>query len=315
MGRIRTRSAKSLQTRFLRPAWAVGAALLAVGGCAAGGSDADTIIVSGASGQLGGLVVEDLLARGVEPSRLILVSRTPEALAAYAAMGASTRFGDFSEPESLPAAYAGGDRMLLISIGTGVGAERADLHGNAIDAAVAAGVRHVVYTSFVDLENNDSPLAADHVRTEQMLRDSGLAWTMLRNSLYMNGVVARAARMLADGRVVSSVTGGVAYVTREDCAAAAAAVLATDGHEGRAYDITGPSVVFPQDIARAASEVTGRPIEILPPEPGAAAAPGPMSSASFSVVSSAVQDLTGRPAMSVRDLLESNRAELVAANE
>jgi len=83
--------------------------------------------------------------------------------------------------------------MLLISINTGVGAERADLHRNAIDAAVAAGVRHVVYTSFVDVDNDDSPLAGDHVRTEQMIRDSGLAWTMLRNSLYMNGVVARAA--------------------------------------------------------------------------------------------------------------------------
>jgi NAD(P)H dehydrogenase (quinone) len=288
---------------------------LVVGGCAAGCSDADTIIVSGASGQLGGLVVEDLLARGVEPSRLILVSRTPDVLARYAAMGASTRFGDFSQPESLAAAYAGGDRMLLISINTGVGAERADLHRNAIDAAVAAGVRHVVYTSFVDVDNNDSPLAGDHVRTEQMIRDSGLAWTMLRNSLYMNGLVARAARMLADGRAVSSETGGVAYVTREDCAAAAAAVLATDGHEGRAYDITGPAVVFPQDIARVATEVTGRPIEIVAPEPGAVAAPGPMSSASFSIVSGAVEELTGRPATSVRDLFEANRAELVSTNE
>ena len=292
---------------------ALTAVLLGTSGCAGSGAEEDAIIVSGASGQLGGLVVEELLARGVAPTRLILVSRTPEELERYAAMGASTRFGDFTQPESLLTAYAGGDRMLLISIDTGVGAERADLHLNAVDAAVAAGVRHVAYTSFIDVENDDSPLAGDHVRTEQALRDSGLAWTMLRNSLYMNGLVARAQRMLDDGRVVRSETGGIAYVTREDCAAAAAAVLAADGHENRAYDITGPAVLFPQDIATAASEVTGRPIEIVAPEGEPPPAGGPMTSPSFSVVSTAVETLTGRPAMSIRDLLEAHRDELAGS--
>ena len=273
------------------------------------GPSPDSIIVSGASGQLGGLVVEELLARGVEPERLILVSRTPETLEHYAEIGASTRFGDFSQPESLAAAYEGGDRMLLISIDTGVGEGRADLHKNAIDAAVAAGVRHIAYTSFVDLDNNDSPLADDHRRTEQLLRESGVAWTMLRNSLYANGLVTRAARMLADGQATAAYTGGVAYVTREDCAAAAAAVLATDGHENRAYDITGPEVVLPQDVARIASEITGVTITVVEPEPEepARAIPG---SASFAVVSTAVRDLTGRPAQTVRDLLDRNRAAL-----
>lgn len=299
-------------------------ALAALGGCA--GPSTDTIIVSGASGQLGGLVVEELLARGVSPERLVLVSRTPEELARYAEMGASTRFGDFTRPESLAAAYAGGERMLLISIDTGVGAERAELHKNAIDAAVRAGVRHIVYTSFVDVERNDSPLARDHRLTEQYIRDSGVTWTMLRNSLYANGLVARAARMLAEGRVVRSDRGGVAYVTREDCAAAAAAVLMGEGHENRAYDITGPEVVYPQDIARAASEVTGRPVAVLEPEPpapsraGAATAlpqgvePGasPPGEASFRIVSTAVQDLTGRPATSLRDFFEAHREELLA---
>jgi NAD(P)H dehydrogenase (quinone) len=275
----------------------------------------DTIIVSGASGQLGGLVVEELLARGVQPERLILVSRTPEALGRYAALGASTRFGDFNRPESLAAAYEGGDRMLLISIDTGVGADRAALHENAIAAAVAAGVRHIAYTSFVDLDHNDSPLAADHRRTEQAIRQSGVAWTMLRNSLYMNGIVSRAARMLSDGRVTRSDIGGIAYVTREDCARAAAAVLATDGHENRAYDITGPAVVFAQDIARSASEVTGIPIEVVDPEPAGSGEPAsaPPGSISFAVVSTAVQDLTGRPPESVTEFLASNRDALSAS--
>jgi NAD(P)H dehydrogenase (quinone) len=282
-------------------------AAVVLGAC---GPEGDTLIVSGASGQLGGLVVENLLARGVEPERLILVSRTPDALEQYAAIGADTRFGDFTQPESLAAAYEGGDRLLLISIDTGVGAERAGLHKNAIDAAVEAGVRHVVYTSFVDLDNNDSPLAADHRRTEQFIRDSGLAWTMLRNSLYMNGIVGRAARMVAEGDVTRSDVGGVAYVTREDCAAAAAAVLATDGHEGRAYDITGPEVVFPQDIARVTSEITG--VTITVGEPSEARTSPPPGAASFAVVSSAVRDLTGRPAQSIFDFLTAHRGELLA---
>ena len=288
-------------------AWAT---LFAAAAC----SSPEAIIVSGASGQLGGLVVEALLARGVEPERLILVSRTPDALERYAAMGASTRFGDFREPESLVSAYEGGDRMLLISIDTGVGSDRASLHETAVAAAAAAGVRHIVYTSFVDLDHNDSPLAADHRLTEQAIRESGVAWTMLRNSLYMNGVVARAARMLSEGVATRSDVGGIAYVTREDCARAAAAVLAGEGHENRAYDITGPAVVFPQDIAWAASEITGTPIEIVdpaPPGPDGPPSPSP-GTASFAVVSSAVHDLTGRPPESVADFLAAHRNELLA---
>jgi NAD(P)H dehydrogenase (quinone) len=291
-------------------AWMFVLAAWAATGC----SSSETIIVSGASGQLGGLVVEELLARGVDAERLILVSRTPETLERYASLGASTRFGDFNQPESLASAYEGGDRMLLISIDTGVGVERAGLHENAVAAAAAAGVRHIAYTSFVDLERNDSPLASDHRRTEQAIRESGMAWTMLRNSLYMNGIVSRAARMLADGRVVRSDVGGIAYVTREDCARAAAAVLSTDGHENRAYDITGPTVVFAHDIARAAAEVTGVPIEIQDIEPQGDGEPGPSTpgSASFAVVSTAVEDLTGRPPESLRDFLSANRYALIA---
>jgi NAD(P)H dehydrogenase (quinone) len=116
------------------------ASLLASTGCAQEPGADERIIVSGASGNLGGLTVEALLERSVPADRLILVSRTPERLAEYARMGASTRYGDFTEPESLAAAYDGGTRMLLISIGGGNLPEpRPELHRNAIDAAVAAG--------------------------------------------------------------------------------------------------------------------------------------------------------------------------------
>src|SRR5690606_18482833 len=119
--------------------------------------------------------------------------------------------------------------------------------------------------------------------TEQILRDSGVAWTMLRNSIYMNGVTADAAGMLAAGRVtVPGNADRITYVTREDCAAAAAAVLATPGHENRAYAITGPEAVGPAEIAAAASAVTGTPIEVMaapdgPPSPFAGPGVGTVS--------------------------------------
>jgi NAD(P)H dehydrogenase (quinone) len=251
-------------------------------------------------------VVEELLALGVAPRDLILVSRTPEELSEYAAMGASTRFGDFLEPESLAAAYEGGDRMLLISVNA-VGPQRQRMHATAIDAAVAAGVRHIAYTSFVDLENNNSALADDHRATEAHLKESGIAWTMLRNGLYMDGLPQQAARILSAGRVtVPANELGIAYVTREDCAEAAAAVLAFPGHEGKAYDITGSEVIGERALAQIVGDITGKTIEVsvgmTPPE----AAP---ANPSFLVVSSAVADLTGAPPTTARELLAEHHSE------
>lgn len=280
---------------------------------------APKIIVSGASGQLGGLAVEELLARGVAPSDLILVSRTPESLDRYARMGASTRFGDFTQPESLATAYAGGDKMLLISLNTRgnpnprVAAERAALHQTAIDAAVAAGVRHIVYTSYVDAERNTSPIAVDHRLTEAMLRNSGVAWTSLRDQWYADRIVGDAAEMISAGRaLVDANEAGAAYVTREDCAAAAAAVLTTPGHENRIYEITGPERILRRDIARIASEISGVPIEVIEATP-AQMADVPEPPPSSETLSSHFFELTGRRGMTARDILEANREALLAA--
>src|SRR5688572_32086708 len=182
----------------------------------------EKIIVPGASGRLGGLAVKELLARGVPAKNLILVSRTPETLAEYAKLGAATRFGDFAKPESLPAAYAGGTKMLLISIGGGAG-PRPEAHKRAIDAAVAAGVKHIAYTSYVSISRDDTAaLASDHYQTEEIIKKSGAAWTLLRNSIYSNGLIQQAAKMIVDGKVtVPATEGRIGYVTREDCAAAA----------------------------------------------------------------------------------------------
>jgi len=278
-----------------------------------GGHDGK-IIVSGASGQLGRLVIDDLLARGVPASDLILVSRTPEALEEYAQLGASTRFGDFAQPESLPEAFAGGTRMLLISIGFG-DIPRPQAHKNAIDAAVAAGVEHIAYTSYVAISRGDTEgLAADHYQTEQALKESGVSWTMLRNSIYSNGQLQTAAKMLADGRaIVPAEEHPIGYVTREDCAAAAAVVLTTPGHENMAYDITGPELIGVREIAAAATAVTGKPIELVPAKPGEEEAPRAFGGPGISVVSGDVEALTGRPPTSLRELFETNKDQLLAA--
>lgn len=267
------------------------------------------IVISGASGQLGGLVVRDLLARGVPASQLILVSRTPEKLAEFQKLGAATRFADFAKPESLPAAFAGGSRLLLISIGFGAG-PRPVAHKHAVDAAVAAGVERIVYTSFVAISQGDhSGLASDHHQTEEIIRKSGAAWTMLRNSIYSNGLVQQAAKMLADGKVtVFDSDARIGYVTREDCAAAAAVVLSGPGHENKVYDITGPELIGPREIAAAASAVTGQPIETVAGH--ATEARRGFGGPSFAVVSDDVDRLTGRPATSVRALFEARRDEL-----
>lgn len=276
-----------------------------------GNDAAERIIVSGASGQLGGLVVEELLRRGVPAERLILVSRTPDALQRYADLGAAVRYGDFTEPESLPAAYAGGVRMLLISIGR-TQLPRPEAHRNAIQAAAQAGVRHIAYTSWIGVSHGEADgLSPDHAATEQILRDSEVAWTMLRNSIYMNGVVSEAAGMLAAGRVtVPDNADRITYVTREDCAAAAAAVLTTPGHENRAYDITGPAAVGPREIAAAASAVTGVQIEVAAAPAGA---PSPFAGPAVATPSTDFETLVGRPATTVRQLLEAHREELLAA--
>jgi NAD(P)H dehydrogenase (quinone) len=312
--RTSTRIPRALAAIFITFA----ALLISVPGIAApaDGKSGSKIVISGASGQLGGLVVKELLARGVPAGELILVSRTPDKLDEFRKLGASTRFGDFAKPESLSAAYAGGSKLLLISIGFGAG-PRPEAHKRAVDAAVAAGIKQIVYTSYVAISKGDTAgLASDHFQTEEIIKKSGLAWTMLRNSIYSNGLVQQAAKMLADGKAtVSDTDARIGYVTREDCAAAAAAVLAGTGHENRAYDITGPELLGPREIAAAASAVAGKPIDLVAADPKAAGTRRAFGGPSIAVVSEDVAKLTGRPATSVRALFEAHRGELVSGGK
>ena len=209
-------------------------------------------LVSGASGHLGRLTAELLLAAGADP---ILVTRTPEAVAD---LGGETRFGDYDEPESLRDAYAGAARLLLISASDLQ--TRTEQHRAAIAAAAAAGVHHVVYTSGLNPEPpNPAVTSPSHYATEQALAASGLAWTVLRDSLYSEYQVPEATQAIAAGALTHNRGDGqIAYVSREDCAAVAAAVLTGSGHEGRVYDVTGPELFAARELATLYGELGGR---------------------------------------------------------
>jgi NAD(P)H dehydrogenase (quinone) len=281
------------------------------------------IVITGASGQLGRLTTAAALER-VAPSDLILVTRTPEALADLAARGATVRAGDFDRPESLPAAFAGGERLLLIS--TDVIGTRVSQHRAAIDAAVRAGVRSVAYTSIVNpSDSNPTVVAAEHRATEELLRASGLAWTFLRNGIYADLLTQDAAAALGSGKLLTNAGDGRnAYVAREDCAAVAAAVLTSDGHDGRTYDVTGADPLGADDLASLYAEVGGAPVEAVRLDDAAwvaamvehAGMPEPMAQAyaTFGIAtrhgytatrSTTVRDLTGRGPRTVRAVLES----------
>lgn len=289
-----------------------------------------TIVVTGASGQLGRLVAELLLER-VPPAQLVLVTRRPEEVVDLARRGAEVRRGTFDDdPDRLAEAFAGGERMLLIS--TDAVGRREVQHQAAVRAAVAAGVRHVAYTSVLNpVPDNPARPAAEHRATEEALRASGLAWTFLRHGLYSEYEVPVGAAALTTGQLVTNARDGrTAYVSREDCAAVAAAVLTGDGHEGRIYDVTGPKLVTKRDEAALLHELGRRPVEVLDVDDdtliahlgdvgiphraavvlasyGAAMAAGYLDALSFSV-----ERLTRRRPRSLEQVFEAYRLELPA---
>lgn len=223
-----------------------------------------SFIITGASGSFGRVAAEMLLAR-VPVSEVILVTRSPASLAPLAARGVTVRFGDFDQPESLPAAFAGGERMLLIST-LSVG-RRAKQHRQAIDAARTAGIAHISYTSSSGADaRNPAVVIRDHLSTELALKDSGLPFTILRNALYVEAALHLIApRTLALGKWISSSgEGRVPFAAKHDCAACAVQALVDPAHDNETYEITGPELLSYREVAAIASEVDGRPVEYTP---------------------------------------------------
>jgi NAD(P)H dehydrogenase (quinone) len=217
------------------------------------------IVVTGATGHLGRLVVEELLARGVPANEVVAAGRAIDKIKDLADRGVRTEPIDYDEPETLRRAFAGADKVLLIS-GSEVG-KRVTQHENTIAAAAGAGVGLLVYTSIANADSSTIRMADDHRATEEALASAGLPVTILRHSWYLENYTGQLPVFLAHGAILGSAgEGRVSAATRADYAAAAAAVLTSDGHVGRTYELGGDSAFSMAELAATVTELSGREV-------------------------------------------------------
>ena len=216
------------------------------------------IVVTGATGQLGRLVIQALLQK-LPAGDIVAAVRSPEKAADLAALGVGVRRADYTQPDSLAAAFAGADKLLLIS-SSEIG-QRVPQHRAAIDAAVRAGVQLIAYTSVLRADTSPLGLAAEHKETEALLRASGLPFVLLRNGWYTENYAASVPAALAHGAVLGSAgTGRIASAARADYAEAAAAVLVLDGQAGRVYELAGDTSYTLAELAAEIARKSGQPV-------------------------------------------------------
>jgi NAD(P)H dehydrogenase (quinone) len=218
-----------------------------------------SIVVTGATGQLGHLIVDHLINRGIAPAEITAAGRDTTRLAALAETGVTTAVIDYTDPATLATAFAGADVLMLVS-GSEVG-QRVAQHTNAITAAVAAGVGRIVYTSAPHADTSALVLAPEHKATEEALRASGVAVTILRNNWYTENYADTISQARDTGVYLTSTgEGRVASATRADYAEAAAVVLTTPGHENAAYELAGDVAWNGTEMAEALTQIVGRPV-------------------------------------------------------
>jgi NAD(P)H dehydrogenase (quinone) len=215
--------------------------------------------VTGATGQLGRLVIAELL-KTVPAGQVVAVVRDPAKAADLAAKGVVVRQGDYSRPETLAGALAGADKVLLIS-GNEVG-RRVPQHKAVIDAAKAAGAKLVAYTSVLRADGSKLGVAEEHRQTEQALKSSGAPWVLLRNGWYIENYLGNVAPALQYGAVSgASGDGRISAATRADYAAATAAVLTSgEPQAGRIYELAGDEAFTMADFAAELSRLSGKPV-------------------------------------------------------
>ncbi|MDH4541766.1 MULTISPECIES: SDR family oxidoreductase [Sulfitobacter] len=285
-------------------------------------------IVTGASGQLGRQVIDNLLAAGASP--IIAVSRSPEKLAELADKGVEARKGDFNDPASLTAAFSGGKRLLIISTDDLEPGKRLVAHKNAVAAATKEGITHIVYTSLTNpVEESPITFSKDHSDTEALIKETGANYTILRNNLYTDLVLMGGGQSIGMGQHFAAAgEGKTGYVTRSDCARAAAAALMQETGSS-VLDITGPEAVSQGDIAAILSELSSKDIPYIPistdelvqgmigaglPEHMAkvfASFDEAMAKDYLSVATDDLESLTGQAGQSVRDFLIANKPALL----
>jgi uncharacterized protein YbjT (DUF2867 family) len=214
-----------------------------------------TIGVTGASGALGSLVLDELLARGVPANSLVALVRDPAKAAERAAAGIDVRQADYDDTAVWPTALAGVDVLLLVSASEP--GKRVAQHAAVIDGAKSAGVQRIVYTSLLRADTSQLVLAPDHKATEELLAASGLTVTLLRNGYYIENYTDQLHQYLATGSVPNATDGAtITAATRADYAAAAAAVLTAAEHAGRTYELGGTGFTL-AELATSITDVTG----------------------------------------------------------
>ena len=214
--------------------------------------------VTGASGLLGRLAVEELLTRGVSAGDVVAVVRTPSKATDLADRGVQVCEGDYSHPVTLNEALTGVDRLLLVS--SSEPGQRVAQHTNVIEAAAAAGVSRIAYTSMINADHSTNPLAGEHRDTEQALRAAGVPFTLLRNGWYTENYAGQIGRYLQRGEILGAAGAGkISAAPREDYAAAAVSALLRDEPGDQTYELGGPAFDL-SELARVVSEVSGVPV-------------------------------------------------------
>jgi NAD(P)H dehydrogenase (quinone) len=280
------------------------------------------ITITASSGKLGRAVAAELAARDLA-RQVRLSARDPQKIADLKAQGFETIAADYDDGESLKAAFAGSDAIVLIS-SEGVNEKRIRQHQTAIDAAKAAGVKRIVYTSTTSPSHDSSfEWSGAHVETEAYLKQSGLAYTILRDNSYFSNNDSLFEQAKVSGTLVfPGIDAKVAYVSHEDVAATIAGALTSAGHENKIYEISGREAVSARELAAALSDVTGRTITAVDvplqafhdqfkalglPEylvTGLTSFYAALGAGEFSSTSNDIERLAGRPSASARDYLK-----------
>jgi NAD(P)H dehydrogenase (quinone) len=225
------------------------------------------IVATGATGALNGATVDHLLDR-LPASEIAVVARDPAKARRFTQRGVQVRHGDYAQPLSLPAAFANADQLLLVS-SNDPNADAVALHRAAIEAALSAGVGRILYTSHQGA-HPDSPFGPgrDHAHTEQLLADSGVPWTSLRNGFYLHSLAWLLGPWRTTGVISVPGDGPVSWTARADAAEAAAVIIASNGAYDGPITLTASAAPTFSDVAKMATEVSGRPVglEVLDPD-------------------------------------------------
>lgn len=216
------------------------------------------IAITGATGQLGQHVIESLL-KTVPASQIVAIVRNPAKATALSQQGITVRQADYSDEAAFTTALQGIDKLLLIS-SSEVG-QRAPQHRNVVNAAKAAHVKFIAYTSLLHADTSPLGLADEHVATEKMLAESGIAYALLRNGWYTENYLASAPAALEHGVFIGTAgEGKIASATRADYAAAAARVISEDGHSGKTYELAGDAGWTLSQLAAELAKQSGKKV-------------------------------------------------------